>query len=65
MGATAIGAILLWTQQVQCNYLYNLNNDNFTLIQQDIVTLQNQIESVSTIFLLNHRGLDIIRLGNR
>jgi hypothetical protein len=54
-GATAIGL-----QQVQHSQLSEQIHEDLGLVQQSIVTLQNQLDSLTAVVLQNHRGLDLI-----
>jgi hypothetical protein len=54
MGATAIG--------LQQNQLFEQIHEDLGLVQQSIITLQNQLDSQAAIFLQNRRGLDIITM---
>jgi hypothetical protein len=55
MGATAFGL-----QQVQHTQLSEQIPEDLGLVQQSIVTLQSQLDSLPAIDLQNHRGLDFI-----
>jgi hypothetical protein len=54
-GATAIGL-----QQVQHSQLSKQIHEDWELVQQNIVTLQNQLDSLAAVVLQNCRGLDLI-----
>jgi hypothetical protein len=55
MGATATGL-----QQVQHSQLSEQIREDLGLVQQSIVTLQNQLDSLVAVVLHNCRGLDLI-----
>jgi hypothetical protein len=55
MGATTIGL-----QQVQHSQPSEQTHEDLGLVQQSIVTLQNQLDSLAAIVLQNHKGLDLI-----
>jgi hypothetical protein len=55
MGATTIGL-----QQVQHSQLSEQIREDSGLVQQSIITLQNQLDSLAAIILQNHRDLDLI-----
>jgi hypothetical protein len=54
-GATAIGL-----QQVQHSQLSEQIRKDLGLVQQSIITLQNQLDSLAAVVLQNRRGLDLI-----
>jgi hypothetical protein len=61
-GAAATGATVIGLQQVQHSYLSEQIREDLGLVQQSIVTLQNQLDSLAVIVLQNLRGLDLITM---
>jgi hypothetical protein len=59
-GATAMGAIAIGHQQVQHSQLSEQIHEDLGLVQQSIITLQNQLDSLAAIVLQNCQGLDFI-----
>jgi hypothetical protein len=61
--ATAMGVTAIGLQQVQHSQLSEQIHEDLGLVQQSIVTLQNQFDSLVAVVLQNHRGLGLITLG--
>jgi hypothetical protein len=61
--ATAMGVTAIGLQQVQYSQLSEQIHEDLGLVQQSIVTLQNQFDSLVAVVLQNHRGLGLITLG--
>jgi hypothetical protein len=59
-GATATGATAIGLQQVQYSQLSEQIREDLRLVQQSIVTLQNQFDSLTAMVLQNPWGLDLI-----
>jgi hypothetical protein len=59
-GAKATGATAIGLQQVQHSQLSENIREDSGLVQQSIVTLQNQLHSLAATILQNHWGLDLI-----
>jgi hypothetical protein len=59
-GATATGATAICLQQVQHSQLSEQICEDLGLIQQSIVTLQNQLDSLAAVVLQNLRGLELL-----
>ena len=59
-GATATGATAIGLQQVPHSQLSEQIREDLRLVQQSIVTLQNQLDSLAAGVLQNRRGLDLI-----
>jgi hypothetical protein len=60
VGATATGATAIGLQQVQHSQLSEQVREDLGLVQQSIVILQNQLDSLVAVVLQNRRGLDLI-----
>jgi hypothetical protein len=58
--ATAMGVTAIGLQQVQYSQLSEQIHEDLGLVQQSIVTLQNQLDSLAAVVLQNCRGLDLI-----
>jgi hypothetical protein len=59
-GAMATEATAIGLQQVQHSQLSEKIHEDLGLVQQSIVTLQNQLDSLAAVVLQNHRGLYLI-----
>jgi hypothetical protein len=58
--ATAMGVTAIGLQQVQYSQLSEQIHEDLGLVQQSIVTLQNQLDSLAALVLQNPRSLDLI-----